>query len=168
MQQIIKDNPDDMDAYMFINFLLMNLVVEEDYDRSKQDNYIALIKWYFDESYKKFSDNPEYLYMTAKTAVMCESFYGIDVEDYEQMIEKARMMDPNNLVYKESYYWDLQNKDPKDPELITYAKIVLSENSPVKQQLQLKGILGEYIWGMKQNFCKDILSYAEQKDNLEQ
>lgn len=160
MKNIIKEHPNDMDAYIFMNYLLMNLVVEEDYDRSKQDNYIALIKWYFDESYAKFSDNPEYLYITAKTAVMCESFYGISVKDYEKMIEKAKDLDPNNLVYKENYYWGLSKIDPKNPELIAYAKLILSANSPIREQLKSKGAVGEYLLMLKENWCKDVLANA--------
>lgn len=33
MQIVVEANPDDMDAYIYINFLIMNLLVEEDYNR---------------------------------------------------------------------------------------------------------------------------------------
>ena len=32
MQEVIAKNPDDMDAYMSMNYLFMNLLVEEDYN----------------------------------------------------------------------------------------------------------------------------------------
>ena len=61
MQNIIVESPSCLDAYVSICYLLMNLLVEEDYDRIKHDYYTALTKKYFDESYAKFSNNPEYL-----------------------------------------------------------------------------------------------------------
>lgn len=64
MQNVVKENPDNVDVYLRINYLLMNLLVEEDYDRTKHDYYAALLKKYFDESYAKFFLNPEYLYYT--------------------------------------------------------------------------------------------------------
>jgi hypothetical protein len=160
MQKVIKENPDDIDAYMFMNFLLMDLLVEEEHDKSKNDYYETLAKWYFDESYAKFSDNPEFLYITAKTAGISEWYFGIDVKDYEAMIQKAQRLDPNNLVYKESYYWNLRDKNPRDPELIAYAHLILSEDSPLKKQLQSKGSVGEYLLGIKENWCKEVLYNA--------
>lgn len=157
MQQIIKDNPNNMDAYLFMNYLLMNLLVEEDYDRTKEHHYRRLLKQYFDESYTKFSDNAEYLYLTGKTAVMCELLFGIDVKDYEAMIEKAKKLDPSNLVYKENYYWELKEKNPKHPELIEYCKLVLSDDSPIKEQLKTKGALGEYLLELKTRFAEGVL-----------
>lgn len=163
MQQVIKDNPSNMDAYLFMNFLLMNLLVEEDHDESKHDYYESLAKKYFNESYAKFSGNAEYLYLTGKTAVMSEWYFGIDVKDYEDMFERARQLEPKNPLYNKKYYYMLRNKDPKHPELIAHARMILSENSPVKEQLKDKGMLGEYILGMEENWSKDVLWEAFDK-----
>jgi len=160
MQGIIKENPNNKDAYIFMNYLLMNLLVEEEYDRSKKESYMNLTKWYFDESYAKFSEDPEFLYITGKTAVMGPWFFGIDREDQEAMIEKSRRIEPNNLVYNEPYYWGLSGKDPKNQELISYAKLVLSENSPIEKQLKLKDAVGEYLLEIKQRWAEDILRNA--------
>jgi hypothetical protein len=160
MQKVIKEHPDDMDAYLCINFLLMDLLVEEEHDMSKDPNYITLSKWYFEQSYAKFSENPEFLYIAAKTASICELFCGINTEAYEAMLEKAKKLKSDNLLYNESYYWNLRDKNPKDPELIAYARLVLSANSPVKKQLQSKGSVGEYLLGMKENWCKEVLYNA--------
>ena len=72
MESVIDQHPNDMDAYLSINYLLMNLLVEEDYNSEKHDYYAALLKKYFDISYAKFSDNPEYLYYSARIAAMSE------------------------------------------------------------------------------------------------
>jgi hypothetical protein len=161
MQNIIKENPNDMDAYMCMNYLLMNLLGEEDYDDSKLDYYSKLTKWYFDESYTKFSENPEYLYITAKTAVMGPWFFGIDQLDIEKMIEKSQQLDPENLVYKESYYWDLSEKNSTSKELINYCNIILSEDSVVEKQLKDKGAVGEYLLELKKNWCEGVLENIE-------
>ena len=166
LQNIIRAYPEDMDPYICMNFLLMDLLVEEDYDQSKRNDYQVLLKWYFYESYAKFSHNAEYLYFTAKTAEICEFFLGIDQRLYENMIEQAKTLDPNNPIYKENYYWSLREKNPVDPELIFYAKMVVEHNSPVKKYLETKGRIGRYLLGMKENWCKRVLRNAErlQKD----
>lgn len=161
MKGVIKENPDNKDAYMFMNYLLMNLLVEEDFDREKEYYYRTLTKQYFDESYAKFSGDAEYLYITGKTAVMGEWFFGIDQPDYEAMIEKAKQLEPDNLVYKENYYWQLSEKNSKDPELIAYAKAILSKNSPIKEQLATKGAVGEYLLMLKEYWCNMVLKNAE-------
>ncbi len=163
MQKIIKENPDDMDAYLFMNYLLMNLLVEEEYDKSRFDAYRTLIKWYFDESYAKFSNNAEYLYITARTAVMSEWFFGIDVQDYEEMIKKAYQLDPNNPLYQENYYYNLRNKDPENLELIAYARLILSTNSPIEKQLKNKGAVGKYILTLKRGWAESILWNVKNK-----
>jgi hypothetical protein len=161
MEGIIKENSNNMDAYIFMNFLLVNLIIEEYYDKSKEDRYRTLAKWYFDESYEKFSNNPEYLYITGKTAVMGEWLFGLEQKDYEEMIEKASQLDPNNILYKENYYYNLKKKDPKNPKLLAYAKMILSENSPIQQQLRDKGSAGEYILGLKEGWSEGILRRAQ-------
>lgn len=51
MKNIIEQNPNDLDTYLEMNCLLMNLLVEEDYDKNKHEYYANLLKKYFIESY---------------------------------------------------------------------------------------------------------------------
>ena len=56
MKKTIDEHPDSMDAYLFMNYLLANLISEEhDWDLKNEDtwNYVVdlLIK-YLDESYE--------------------------------------------------------------------------------------------------------------------
>lgn len=55
MQETINQNSNSMDAYLSMNYLLMNLLVEEQYDPNDHDYYAGLLKKYFIESYAKFS-----------------------------------------------------------------------------------------------------------------
>lgn len=160
MQYILLHNQDDKDAHIFMNYLLMNLLGEEDYDSGQFDYYAKLAKWYFDDSFAKYADDAEFLYIIGKTAVMGPWHFGIDQKDYEAMIDKARRLDPDNLVYKEPYYWDLSRSNPKSPELIAYAHLVLSENSPIEQQLKSKGAVGAYLLEIKRGWCESALHNA--------
>ncbi|MGB8467995.1 MAG: hypothetical protein WCE21_03235 [Candidatus Babeliales bacterium] len=164
MQQFIQENPNNMDAYMFMNYLIMNFIVEEDCDWNDQPTvkrYATLAKWYFDESYAKFSNNAEYLYITAKTAVMSEWFFGIDVTDYYRMFAKAHELEPDNIMYQEQYWYNVSDKNPADKALIAHAKLVLSDNSPIKIQLKDKGAVGRYILMLRRGWAEDVLSNAK-------
>src|SRR5687767_3044549 len=97
MKNIIADDQENMDAYISMNYLLMNLLVEEDYDRNNHDQYASLIKKYFDETYAKFSENAEYLYYTGITAFISEWYFGIEVEDARAMLEGALQREPDNI-----------------------------------------------------------------------
>jgi len=158
MQSVIRDYTDDVDAYICMNYLLMNLLVEEDHDRNKSDYYEMLAKKYFNESYAKFSNSAEYLFFTGTTAVMSEWYFGIDVADYERMLEKAMTLDPDNPLYKRTYYINLDEKIASDKEKMTqYAHITLAKNSPIQQQLETKGAVGEYILGLMTNWSLHLL-----------
>ncbi|HEX2977741.1 MAG TPA: hypothetical protein VHO47_01335 [Candidatus Babeliales bacterium] len=161
MQKVIDKNPDNMDAYMFMNYLLINLLVEDpDRDISYVAKYAPLAKWYFDESYAKFSENAEYLYITATIGVIGDFFWKLDLKDIDKMFRKANILASNNLVYKDLYYYDLRSQNAQHPELIAYCKMILSENSPIKEQFQDKGSLGKYIIGLKEGWCEGVLYNA--------
>lgn len=138
MQEVIDKNPNDMDAYIAINYLLMNLLVEENHDESKHDYYEMLTKRYFDESYEKFSENPEYLFYTGRTAIMSEWYFGIETEDYEEMLKKALKLNPDNLMYQWYIYGPLGRENPENPLAIQYAEKVLDPTSPIQMTLQKK------------------------------
>lgn len=123
MEKIIQENPNDIDAYICMNFLLMNLLIKEDYNRSKRDYYMTLTKKYFDESYKKFSENIEYLFFTGMTAFMSEWFFEIELDEARKMLEKARLAEPENLLYEWGFY------PTKERKLNISKKILLNINN---------------------------------------
>ncbi len=159
MQHVIHENPDDMDAYIYMNYLLMNLLVEEDHDCSKHAFYEKLTKHYFDISYAKYSENAEYLFFTALTAVMSEWFWDIEVEDYERMFKKAMELNPDNLVYRRTRIIHLDHKDPANhKELKEYYELVLDENSDLHKTLKSKGAVGAYLLDMTSYGGREFLS----------
>jgi hypothetical protein len=146
MEQVINENSNDIDAYLSMNYLLMNLLVEEDYDENKHDYYESLIKKYFQESYAKFFNNPEYLFFTAITACMSEWYFGIKEEDIDKMIYKAIGLDPDNILYKWGFFIPLDKSDIANlNEMVFYTKKNLTNNFQIKNLLNLKGSLGKYL-----------------------
>jgi len=163
MQEVIEQNPEDKDAYIFMNYLLMNLLGKEYYDDSKEESYRDLAKKYFNESYAKFSEDPEYLYITGKTAAMAEWFFGIDQEDYEAMIKKAHELEPDNSFYNEDYYNYLETVNPNNPELIAFAYLLLVDYFCIKEPFCTKGAVGEYLLEIKKGWAKGILSNVSEQ-----
>jgi tetratricopeptide (TPR) repeat protein len=158
MQKVVTENPNNLDAYLSINYLLMNLLVEEDYDNTKHDYYASLTKKYFDESYAKFSDNPEYLFYIAEMAYMSEWYFDITLEEADKMFDKAMRLDPNNMLYKWLYYVNLDRKNPKNIKpLVHYAQLALEQNSPIQKMLLNKGSLGKCLLDMLIHWSQCIL-----------
>ncbi|MGC2310110.1 MAG: hypothetical protein WA432_00620 [Candidatus Babeliaceae bacterium] len=159
MEHVIEQNPDSVDAYLSMNYLLMNFLVEEQHDCSKHDYYWRLTKYYFDESYAKFSNNASYLYYIARIAVMSEWYFGITPEDIDKMFKQALVLNPESLVYQWDYYLHLDKNNPANRDkLLAYYRIVLQEDSPIQKELKARGALGEYILDMMQNTAKGVLA----------
>lgn len=162
MQQILLENPNDLDAHLCMNYLLMNLLVEESFDVNKQDYYTNLLKKYFDESYEQFSNNPEYLYYTALTAFMSEWYFNISYEEAEKMKDKAINSDPKNIIYQwENYYTPYGKKAKDEIKAKLYAQAVLDPNSEIQKILKTKGSLGEYILDMMTNWANRITGISK-------
>ena len=164
MQKVIDENPNDMSAYININYLLMNLLVEEDYNETKHDYYAALLKHYFTESYTKFAENAEYLFFTSRTAFMSEWYFGIELEDAEKMYQKALALEPENLLYQWAYYGSLDRSVSQNIQIIlSYARMILEENSPIKKVLESKGAIGEYLLKIMTAWSERILNESNLK-----
>lgn len=159
MEKFILDNPNDMNAYIAMNYLLMNLLVEEDHDESRHYYYENLLKHYFKESYAKFSQNAEYLFYTARTAYMSEWYFDMTLEQVREMDFKALSLDPNNILYRWVYIVLLDEKNLYNKTiLIDYATIVLDEKSPIKKALESKGAIGEYIFGIMAAISRNCIN----------
>ncbi|HAR72097.1 MAG TPA: hypothetical protein DCR77_01620 [Flavobacteriaceae bacterium] len=146
MQETINQNSSNVDAYLSMNYLLMNLLVEEQYDPNDHDYYAWLLKKYFIESYAKFSDNPEYLFYIGRIACISEWYFDIEIEEAQSMMKRASELKSDNMLYKWAYYSDLDMRVASNKEkMILYAKQALSEPK-VEKELRSKGALGKYIW----------------------
>ena len=158
MEDIIEENPDDMQAYIFMEYLVMNLLVEEDYDRSKSGYYESLTLKYFKEGYSKFSHNPGFLYYTGIIACMSEWYFGIEIEEAEEMRKKAYLLDPHNIVYQWKSVEDVSISNITNVKKVTeYAKMILHDNAFLWHELEKKGSLGQYVFQLMQFWADHII-----------
>lgn len=152
LKKTIAHDHSSVDAYMSMNYLLMNLLVDENEDEDESSNfssYETMAKKYFKESYAKFCDNPEYLFFTGVTAAMAESCFAIDADQVQQMFQKAMQLQPENILYRWGYcaYVDTESKESQ-AKGIECAKAITQGKSPIKAMLLAKGSLGEYVLEM--------------------
>lgn len=145
MQEVIRMNPYDMDAYIAINYFFMNLITEEDYNTGKQDYYIELAHKYLDEPYEKFSDNPEYLFFTGITSKISEWFLDIKADDITRMLNKALTLDPDNLLYLWGNYSCLNARDLENINLMASCAQKVIKDFAIVAFLKSKGAVGEYL-----------------------
>ncbi len=144
MKKVIRKNPNDIDAYLFMCYLLINILAEENYDVKKRDWYAQLLKKYYYDSYAKFNQNPEYLFYIGKMACMAEWYFDSDMESLQSMMKKAAYLDPNNPLYQWAHFMDF-GIDIK--ETSNYAKRAVSDPIVISM-LKKKGALGSYILGL--------------------
>ena len=130
MQVVIDDNPNDIDGYLFMNYLLMDILVNEMYDNSKHDYYADLLKKYFLESYSRFSS---------------EWYFDIEMEDVESMLKKATYLDPESLLYKWGYCCILNQRAEVNTETKYFLSRQILENDMLMKNIMKKGLLGEYL-----------------------
>lgn len=157
LQETINQNNSCVDAYLSINYLLMNLLVEEQYNFNEHDYYAELLKKYFLESYTKFSNNPEYLFYIGQIACISEWYFGIEIEEVQKIMKKALELEPDNILYKWAEYSDLDmRKSCNKEKMIKYAKQTLS-NSIVRKELKSKGALGKYLWNSLEYWSNGVM-----------
>ena len=158
MQETITQNSNSVDAYLSMNYLLMNLLVEEQYNSNDHNYYAGLLKKYFIESYAKFSDNPKFLFFIGKIACMSEWYFDIDIEEAHSMMKKSSVIEPDNILYKWANYSNLDMRESSNNErLILYAKHAFSEPK-VREELKSIGALGAYLYEALASWSKKELT----------
>ncbi|SEW57470.1 hypothetical protein [Chitinophaga arvensicola] len=145
LQTIISKESSNLDAYLSMNYLLMNVLVEENYDADEGEFYASMLKKYFVESYEIFSQVPEYLFFIGKIACMSEWYVDLKIEEAQNLIRRAHHLDPKNFLYEWAAYSDLNMGDSINVEGVTdYSKKALRDTA-VLEQLRTKGSLGKYL-----------------------
>lgn len=146
-QKTIVDDPNNVEAYIRLIYLLHNILVEEEYPKSEKDRLAELLKKYFNESNEKFCENSEYLFFIGKVLYIAEWYFGIDddLKPVEEklafkMQKKAFVKEPENVLFEWAYSFSLDNK------LAGYLaeQILLYEKAKV-EWLKSKGFPGECI-----------------------
>jgi hypothetical protein len=147
IQNVIKDNPEDVEAYIRGIYLLHNILVEEDYTNLEHDSLASLLKSFFDTSYNKFSKNAEYLFFIGKILYIAEWYFGLD-DDFKpteekqafQMQSKAHEMESDNILYEWAYKFSLGEKSASN-----LAEQILTKDKTKLEWLESKGFPGKYI-----------------------
>lgn len=147
MQKVIGDNPNQVELYIRIIYLLHNILVEENYSESDDAYFAELLRYYFEESYQQFSDNAAYLFFVGKILYVAEWYFGIDddlkpIEERQafQMQKKAFEKERNNVLFEWAYRFSLGD------ELAGYlADQILLYDKATVEWLKLKGFPGYYI-----------------------
>ncbi|MBC8044400.1 MAG: hypothetical protein IAF08_13260 [Rhizobacter sp.] len=141
-RKVIADHPNDVEAYVRVIYLLHNIVLEEETINSEHNYMAGLLKQYFDESQKKFSDNTEYLFFIGKILWIAEWYFGQDDDKLGmEMQKKAVELEPNNILYEWAYR--LSVKGDVVHEYLA-CRIITNETSIVNW-LKSKGFPGEYV-----------------------
>ena len=97
----INNNSEDVEGYIRIIYLLHNILLEEDYLEEEHDPMANLLRKYFEESYQKFSENPEYLFFVGKILYIAEWYFGID-DDFKPLEEKLAFKMQKKAFEKDS------------------------------------------------------------------
>jgi hypothetical protein len=145
LEQEIRTDLNNVEIYVRVLFLLLDFLVE---GKHSQEEYIyaaAKLKKYFEESYKRFYNNAEYLFFLGYFIVIAEWYFGIDdVTIAYDMRKKAMELEPDNILYE----WSYRFSDPENQQAIYLAKQLLNHEKSKIKWLQSKGKVGEYILGM--------------------
>lgn len=141
MQKVLKEKPPEAEAYVRAIYLLLHILLEEDYEKQKHDTIANLLKQYFDESYLKFSESAEYLFFIGYFIALAEWYFGQDnLQLADQMKERACAIEPDNILFE----WSLRFSK-SDPVADYLADQLLKYDTPRIEWLRSKGAPGLYL-----------------------
>ena len=145
MEKIINEDPDDVDRYIFMLYLLVDFVMEPHSQKVEDIKYNSywqnLAKKYFLESYEKFSKHQDkrtrcdYLFFVGHIGVTGCYMCGMDEYLPNQMIEAAKTEDPDYPVYRID-----------DRNDLTIRKMLFDPQSLLRKALRNKGSVGRNLF----------------------
>lgn len=144
-----KNEADDLRAYLRMTFVLLDFLADGQYVEEEEDFVFPKIKYFFDKANLKHSDNSEFLFFLGIMIYIGEWYFGMDnVDQAKSMLEKAKDIDPNNVLYEWGYY----SRTDQRLEVNTDLKYELSgrvlNDSLIIDDLKGLGLLGVYVHGI--------------------
>ncbi|MFM7022220.1 MAG: hypothetical protein ACKOXB_04525 [Flavobacteriales bacterium] len=146
MKDVISIDSSSSEAYISVIYLLHNLLLEEQYTGTDREEISILLKQYFNDSRKRFSENSEYLFFIGKILYIAEWYFGVDddlkpIKERQafKMQKKACEIEPNNILFEWGYRFSLGEKLSEK-----LAEIILKDDSIVTW-LKVRGFHGQYI-----------------------
>lgn len=114
----------------------------------EHDLLATLLKNYFDDSIKKFSENTEYLFFIGKILYIAEWYFGLD-DDLKpmemrlafKMQKKAFEKEPHNILFEWAYIFSKGDK----PQAFLLADQLLHHDIYYLAWLKRKGFAGHYV-----------------------
>lgn len=140
---------DEPEIYLRVIFLLLDLLVEGQYTQEEHDYAAKKLRYFFDKSNEKFSEDAEFLFFSGIMVYLAEWYFGMDsVEPAAAMLKKAMRMRPDQCVFKWGYYSSIDQRLEKNTELkLQLSKQLLFKEPATLDWLKSKGLLGKYILG---------------------
>ena len=161
VKDAIAANPQDAEGYVRAIYLLLNLVLEEDYAGCglNHDDLADMLKNYFDSSYERFSDNGEYLFFVGYFMGLAEWYFGQeDLDLSRQMLKRAVQIEPQNRLYEWALRFVTADEAAND-----LSRQLLSDERTMKW-LESKGGPGAYMaWAIKMNCEKYVIDHGSVK-----
>ncbi|PGH38929.1 MAG: hypothetical protein CRN43_12180 [Candidatus Nephrothrix sp. EaCA] len=142
IQQLLSEQPDDVELDIRALYILHNILLEEEYSDKEQNEMINLLPQLFNQSKRKFSENAEYLFFIGKILHIAEWYFGL--EDSKLALEfqkKATEKEPGNLLYE----WAYRLSCPGDVVEGYLAHQLITNEKDKVRWLKSKGFPGKYI-----------------------
>lgn len=157
--KVIDENNEDVEAYIRAIYLLHNVLLEESYPDKEHDSMASLLRKYFEESCRKFSEKPEYLFFLGKIIYVGEWYFGVDddlkpLEDKMafKMQKKAFERDRENKLYEWAYLFSLNEGE----KAFLLANEILNGENRILNWLRTKGLPGSYIIQSLEYCCENF------------
>lgn len=142
IERATERNPGDVEVYIRAIYLLLNLLLEEDYatHNLEHDRLAMMLKQDFDYSYGKFNGNAEYLFFIGYFMGLAEWYFGQNTLDFShRMLKRAMEIQPENTLYEWAY------KFVSGDESAGHISKKLVSDAEKMHWLKSKGNPGEYM-----------------------
>jgi len=141
LEERISKSPQNVEEYIQIIYLIHNILLEEEYPESLYNVFSEKLKYYFDASRDKFSDNSEYLFFIGKILHIAEWYFGLnDNKLAVEMQRKAAALKPDNILFEWAYRVSCEGD-----VIHNYLASEILKDKNLKAWLSAQGFPGEYV-----------------------
>lgn len=151
LEQVIHENPNLIEAYIRIIYLLHHVLLEENgEDQGLDDSMLEKkLEHYFNTAQIKFIDNAEYLFFVGKIMHVAEWYFGKNTDAVAKlalsMQKKASEIEHSNILYKWSYLYSMSKPGTFTQQKATLAQQILYKSPYIIDWLKSKGLPGKYV-----------------------
>ena len=138
-------------------FVIAYFLVEGQYNSSEYKYMTENLQDFYNKAKIKFTNNSQFLFFSAITIYLGEWYFNLEIDIAEQMLEKAKNLEPNNILYEWGYIAYINQNSNVNTKL----KLELSEKLLYKTTeslilLQEFGSIGSYIKGILENSYENL------------